>query len=78
MTGHDCYRSLNPAHVKGLTGREHPAIIDGRNLIDPDRFIAMGFVYKGIGRGDKNNHTMVTKDTKATKYASVPAIPLSN
>jgi hypothetical protein len=25
-------------------------------MIDPDLFIKHGFVYKGIGRGDKNMH----------------------
>ncbi len=29
-------------------------IIDGRNVIDPDLFIKAGFIYEGIGRGDKN------------------------
>jgi UDP-N-acetyl-D-mannosaminuronic acid dehydrogenase len=63
MTGHDCYRSLDPAHVKSLAAAGRPAIIDGRNVIDADLFIAAGFIYKGIGRGDRNNHTMGTKDT---------------
>jgi len=34
-------------------------IIDGRNVIEPDEFIGKGFVYKGIGRGDKNEHLIV-------------------
>jgi len=33
-------------------------IVDGRNVIDPDAFIRNGFVYKGIGRGDKNGHPL--------------------
>jgi len=33
-------------------------IVDGRNIIDPDRFIAGGLGYKGIGRGDKNGHAL--------------------
>ncbi|HMK45446.1 MAG TPA: nucleotide sugar dehydrogenase [Methanocella sp.] len=56
MTGHSEYRSLNPESILELTGKEHPIIIDGRNIIDPDDFIKHGFIYKGIGRGDRNSH----------------------
>ena len=59
FAGHDVYSRLDPATVKELTGSTHPAIVDGRNVIDPDAFIAAGFIYKGIGRGDKNNHPIV-------------------
>jgi UDP-N-acetyl-D-mannosaminuronic acid dehydrogenase len=38
----------------------HPVIVDGRNIIDPDAFIREGWVYKGIGRGDKNSHDIAT------------------
>jgi UDP-N-acetyl-D-mannosaminuronic acid dehydrogenase len=58
MTGHDVYRSLDPAHIKALASGGTIAIIDGRNVIDPDRFIAAGFIYKGIGRGDRNSHPL--------------------
>jgi hypothetical protein len=27
-------------------------------MVDPNEFIGEGFAYKGIGRGDKNNHFM--------------------
>ncbi len=56
FTGHHHYASLEPARVKELSGQEHPVIIDGRNVVDPDAFIRAGFIYKGIGRGDKNSH----------------------
>jgi UDP-N-acetyl-D-mannosaminuronic acid dehydrogenase len=56
FTGHNEYKSLNPAGVKKMCGKDHPVIVDGRNVIDSDAFISTGFVYKGIGRGDKNNH----------------------
>jgi UDP-N-acetyl-D-mannosaminuronic acid dehydrogenase len=56
FTGHEIYRNLKPADVKKLCGTTHPVIVDGRNVIDPDAFISNGFIYKGIGRGDKNQH----------------------
>ncbi|MDN7013593.1 nucleotide sugar dehydrogenase [Methanoculleus sp. FWC-SCC3] len=56
FTGHHHYASLDPARVKELSGKEHPVIVDGRNVVDPDAFIQAGFIYKGIGRGDRNNH----------------------
>jgi UDP-N-acetyl-D-mannosaminuronic acid dehydrogenase len=59
FTAHHQYRTLNPEKIKFLSHRKHPVIIDGRNLIDPDTFISQGFVYKGIGRGDKNSHPLI-------------------
>jgi UDP-N-acetyl-D-mannosaminuronic acid dehydrogenase len=56
FAGHHQYRSLDPRQVKELSGKKHPVIVDGRNIIDPDAWIGAGFIYKGIGRGDKNNH----------------------
>lgn len=56
FTGHNEYKTLSPLEVKHLCGKERPVIVDGRNVIDPDLFIDAGFVYKGIGRGDRNNH----------------------
>ena len=56
FAGHQQYRTLNPLELKKLSGKKHPVIIDGRNMVDPDAYIREGFVYKGIGRGDKNSH----------------------
>ena len=58
FTGHKQFMGLNAGKIKKLTGLKHPVIIDGRNIIDPDAFIKEGFVYKGIGRGDKNYHAI--------------------
>jgi UDP-N-acetyl-D-mannosaminuronic acid dehydrogenase len=58
FTGHSQYRDLDPLAIRKLCGSSRPIIVDGRNVIDPDVFIAGGFVYKGIGRGDKNKHTI--------------------
>ncbi|MCD1294908.1 nucleotide sugar dehydrogenase [Methanocella sp. CWC-04] len=54
FAGHDAYVEYSPEFIKGLSGQEHPVIVDGRNIIEPDAFIKAGFIYKGIGRGDKN------------------------
>ena len=59
FAGHQQYRTLDPKVLKQLCGRKHPVIIDGRNMVDPDAYIREGFVYKGIGRGDKNSHPIV-------------------
>ncbi len=56
LTGHSQYQALKPRKIKKLTGLQHPVIVDGKNVIDPDAFINEGFVYLGIGRGDKNYH----------------------
>jgi UDP-N-acetyl-D-mannosaminuronic acid dehydrogenase len=56
FTGHKEYFDIEPQKLKSLMGKANPVIIDGRNVIDPDSFIEAGFVYKGIGRGDKNQH----------------------
>jgi len=56
MTGHFDYFKLDPLQLKEQTGQKNPVIVDGRNVVKPDEFIEKGFVYKGIGRGDKNQH----------------------
>ena len=58
FAGHKEYRGLLPARVKELCGSAHPAVVDGRNVVDPDAWIAAGFDYRGIGRGDKNRHAL--------------------
>ncbi|MDD4437645.1 MAG: nucleotide sugar dehydrogenase [Tissierellia bacterium] len=58
MTGHSIYKNLTPEKIsyeKGIV------IVDGRNVIDPHEFIDKGFIYKGIGRGDVNNHEIMRK-----------------
>jgi UDP-N-acetyl-D-mannosaminuronic acid dehydrogenase len=61
FTGHKQYLDIKARALKKLAGGPHPIIIDGRNVVDPDAFIKEGFVYKGIGRGDKNNHEICKK-----------------
>ncbi len=56
FAGHHQYRTLDPKALKLVSGKKHPVIIDGRNMVNPDAYIREGFVYKGIGRGDRNSH----------------------
>lgn len=56
LAGHSAYSGLKADWVKKITGKVNPVLVDGRNVIDPDEFIGKGFVYKGVGRGDKNSH----------------------
>jgi len=63
FAGHGLYKSIQPAELKRLCGQIRPVIVDGRNVVNPDRFIAEGFVYKGIGRGDKNGHPVDDQET---------------
>lgn len=58
LTRHDEYFGLDAKRVKELMGVECPVVVDGRNVVDADGFIGAGFVYKGIGRGDKNGRTI--------------------
>ena len=58
FAGHREYRGLLPARVKEVSGSVHPAVVDGRNVVDPDAWIGAGFAYRGIGRGDKNRHAL--------------------
>ncbi len=58
FAGHKEYRGLVPAEVRRLCGCARPAVVDGRNVVDPDAWIVEGFAYRGIGRGDKNRHAL--------------------
>jgi len=59
FAGHKEYRGLAPDRVKRLCGGVRPVIVDGRNVVvDPDAWIGAGFVYRGIGRGDRNGHSL--------------------
>ena len=58
FAGHKEYRGLVPAEVRRLCGCARPAVVDGRNVVDPDAWIVEGFAYRGIGRGYKNRHAL--------------------
>ena len=55
FTGHRMYHSKLLVTLQKLVA-DNPVFVDGRNVVDPDLVIKAGFIYKGIGRGDKNNH----------------------
>ena len=51
MTEWLLYRNPDFERVRKLVRR--PLLIDGRNLYDPERMVALGFEYYGIGRASK-------------------------
>jgi len=48
LTGWDEFKDLNFNHIKEKL--KEPIIIDGVNLLDPEKMRNLGFVYRGIGR----------------------------
>ena len=48
LTEWDEYAGIDPSAAAGLVRR--PAIIDGRNALDPARWRAAGWTYQGLGR----------------------------
>jgi hypothetical protein len=60
MTKHDEYKSINPGKLKGFLRTR--VIIDGRNLFNAEEYLAEGFIFKGVGRGNVNKKTGVKHD----------------
>jgi UDPglucose 6-dehydrogenase len=48
MTEWNQFRNLDLDRVRGALNQ--PVFVDGRNVYDPDRMAALGFVYEGVGR----------------------------
>lgn len=48
VTDWEEFRKLNPDRIKRVMKKA--VIIDGRNMLEPGRFIEKGFTYRGIGR----------------------------
>jgi UDP-N-acetyl-D-mannosaminuronic acid dehydrogenase len=65
LTGHNEYANLHAAELKEAMGKEKPIVVDGRNVVDPDEYIKNGFVYRGIGRGDKNRQFVKHEKARA-------------
>jgi len=49
VTDWNDYRFPDFARIKA--GLRAPVLIDGRNLYDPEKLRALGFVYRSVGRG---------------------------
>jgi UDPglucose 6-dehydrogenase len=39
-----------------------PIVMDGRNIYDPEKMKALGFNYRGVGRGYNNGRKLITKE----------------
>ena len=52
LTEWKIYREIDPSKVKGLV--KNPTIIDGRNALDRDKWIAAGWKFRALGRADLN------------------------
>jgi UDPglucose 6-dehydrogenase len=50
MTEWNEFRELDMARIKELL--KEPVVIDTRNIYDPEKMTAMGFLYVGVGRGN--------------------------
>ncbi len=48
LTEWDVFKELDLEKIKGLM--RQPVFFDGRNVFEPEKMVAMGFIYKGIGR----------------------------
>jgi UDPglucose 6-dehydrogenase len=48
LTEWDVFKELDLEKIKGLM--RQPVFFDGRNVFEPGKMAAMGFIYKGIGR----------------------------
>jgi len=51
VTDHSAYARMDLEMVKGLM--RTPAVVDGRNVLSPERCGALGFAYRGIGKGTR-------------------------
>jgi len=48
ITEWDVFKELDLEKIKGLM--RQPVFFDGRNVFEPEKMAALGFIYKGIGR----------------------------
>jgi len=51
VTEWDEFKQLNLKRIKSLLS--YPVLLDGRNIFEPEAMKAMGFIYYGIGRGER-------------------------
>jgi UDPglucose 6-dehydrogenase len=48
------FKHLSLPKIRGAM--RQPIVVDGRNIYDPDQMEALGFVYRGMGRGYVDHH----------------------
>ncbi len=58
MTKHDEYKSINPEKLGSFLRTR--VIVDGRNLFNAEEYLAEGFIFKGVGRGNLNKKGVKT------------------
>ena len=61
MTAHGAYKSLTPELLNGFM--RNRIIIDGRNLLDSGAFLAEGYTFKGVGKGNLNSKRLIEAET---------------
>jgi UDPglucose 6-dehydrogenase len=49
MTEWNEFKQLDMARI--VKSMRQPVLFDGRNLYDPEKMRALGFTYRGVGRG---------------------------
>ena len=52
MTKHNEYKSITPDMLKSYS--KVKVIIDGRDTLDPEKYIASGYIFKSVGKGSIN------------------------
>ncbi|NQT71748.1 MAG: nucleotide sugar dehydrogenase [Chloroflexi bacterium] len=70
MTKHDQYNAITPEKLKSLLSTR--IIVDGRNILDPREFLAEGFVFKGIGKGNINKRRNGNEPAKTFELHANP------
>ncbi|MFW9780564.1 MAG: nucleotide sugar dehydrogenase [Candidatus Heimdallarchaeota archaeon] len=50
LTAHQMYKDLDLSQIKTMM-KQLPILIDGRTTFDPETVRSLGFVYRGLGRG---------------------------
>jgi len=58
LTGHDEYLKVDAGGLKGLMGEGCHVVVDGLNVVDANGVIREGGFYMGIGREDRNGHSI--------------------
>ena len=66
------FAEIDPADLRRLV--RVPLVLDGRNVLDPERFRAAGFVYVGVGRG---NDMILPSDAVSRAAEAIWEVPVA-